>query len=687
MTGFQLLQQDLFKLQKFAETNQTGFRKILKKWDKRHKSTTKEIYLKCQVDPQPCFSHTELTRLADLCLSNIVELERFTGDSDQFELPETELAELLEQGNVQLIMDFVSSSPSKDVMTRLFLRYCSEASVDCLQVMLDTGLVDCNYQDDINMKTCIHEAVLKNDMARVDLFVRHGSLHSGVDLYGRTALHYAAQSGYTKIAGYLLSKGAKVDSIDHDNYTPLVWAVVGGHSGCVELLISNHAAINPISSHAPNPLCLACSYGYKDIVTLLLDRSAEVIPSSAEGMFPIHLASRNGHAHIVSQLIARNANVEEKDSFYGWSPIFFAAQEGHFECVHALLLAGAMVRVFDHEMWLPLTYALYFGHKDVAELLQSQNAMQVIPAQVKPKFFPPVTPSGLFAVSNTEMKQLEMELDDIPSFSLPPPMIPLCIYGHDYLDGKIQINIAFNGAESVVLYGSRSLNSLKLTLKSSQDSQIPYSRTLPFTSEEESATITVDDLKNLSLTFDLVPSFGSHFIGRALVISSQLSNALDRNKSGSHGCELFSAPILDASLVCIGEIKFTCSIITPFQHPGLSIGGATETYWKSTTVVSGAANVSHTLITSSSLSDEYIELVVQYTKDGVCVIYPDWYIMANSFKFGVSNLTYEQASHFISSTHTVTPSFDNKSHSDIVTSIYGSFMTLEAALDVFTELI
>jgi SPX domain protein involved in polyphosphate accumulation len=39
----------------YVELNATGFRKILKKWDKRSKSTTKELYLARQVDVQPVF--------------------------------------------------------------------------------------------------------------------------------------------------------------------------------------------------------------------------------------------------------------------------------------------------------------------------------------------------------------------------------------------------------------------------------------------------------------------------------------------------------------------------------------------------------------------------------------------------------------------------------------------------------
>jgi CDK inhibitor PHO81 len=43
-------------MKRFIDINATGFRKILKKWDKRSKSTTKELYLSRQVDVQPVFN-------------------------------------------------------------------------------------------------------------------------------------------------------------------------------------------------------------------------------------------------------------------------------------------------------------------------------------------------------------------------------------------------------------------------------------------------------------------------------------------------------------------------------------------------------------------------------------------------------------------------------------------------------
>jgi CDK inhibitor PHO81 len=52
-----------------VEINATGFRKILKKWDKRSKSTTKELYLARQVDIQPVFNR-QVRQARILCYSS-----------------------------------------------------------------------------------------------------------------------------------------------------------------------------------------------------------------------------------------------------------------------------------------------------------------------------------------------------------------------------------------------------------------------------------------------------------------------------------------------------------------------------------------------------------------------------------------------------------------------------------------
>lgn len=73
--GLRYFERDLSKLQNYIEMNATGFRKILKKWDKRSKSTTKELYLARQVDVQPCFNREVISELSDTAAANVRKLE------------------------------------------------------------------------------------------------------------------------------------------------------------------------------------------------------------------------------------------------------------------------------------------------------------------------------------------------------------------------------------------------------------------------------------------------------------------------------------------------------------------------------------------------------------------------------------------------------------------------------------
>ena len=84
--GFIRFRRDLERLEQFIELNGTGFSKVLKKWDKRSKSHTKELYLTRAVEVQPVFHRDILANFSDLANSSILELEAWTeGDNVMFD--------------------------------------------------------------------------------------------------------------------------------------------------------------------------------------------------------------------------------------------------------------------------------------------------------------------------------------------------------------------------------------------------------------------------------------------------------------------------------------------------------------------------------------------------------------------------------------------------------------------------
>jgi CDK inhibitor PHO81 len=205
-------------------------------------------------------------------------------------------------------------------------------------------------------------------------------------------------------------------------------------------------------------------------------------------------------------------------------------------------------------------------------------------------------------------------------------------------------------------------------------SAVPHSVILPLPDEREVFSFQVASLERFTLELSLYPTFGSKVIGRAIILPSTFMDI--RYHKG------FIAPLLDHHLKTIGEVAFEVSCIRPFQGAQLEIGGRVETYWKSkvtptaptqdhahqyqahrplsvssTPSVRPAPNTSttnqpkdNTLVTASSLSGEYINVVVQVTKDGVPVVYPEWRLPVGGLDIGVPDVTFEQFTSLASST-------------------------------------
>ncbi|KAJ3332193.1 phosphate system positive regulatory protein pho81 [Blyttiomyces sp. JEL0837] len=728
--GFSQFQHDLTKLQKYVEINGTGFRKILKKWDKRAKSTTKELYLSRQVEIQPVFNNEVLAELTDAATTNLAEIDALieTGvitigpaDSDRVVTTQQVVDPMLDvesdligyalDNRLDELKEFLEKrkhtqqqqqpGDDGDFLSRVFLRVAAEASMEAIGILLQYSEVNCNFADDINNRTCVHEASIVGRVDVLRVCVEHGARIDAVDVYGRTPLHYSAMYGRHDCLLFIISQGAPVNAVDLDDFSPLTYSIVGGHTKCVEVFLENGATFEPLVAHnagggggsSTSPLSLACEHGDK-------------LMPNPEGLSPLHLSAREGHADLSNLLIQHGANVDDIDGFNGWTPIFYAASEGHLDCVKVLVSAGCRVNIKDESDWLPWTYALYRGHIEVARLLEVKEAAGSLnAAAAASKKVPdesgiqPMAPSALFI----EDMETDLDIDKIPSLSLPPPIIPFRIYGHNYLDKKYYVQVNLSGftdsanTSPIKLFGSRQLSSLKLIISNKPDGGIPYNIILPLTDDSEMYTFLVDDLTDFSLHFDIYPTFGTKVLGRAVILPSQLLMSMRNKAAGAADNEKVVAPLFDNHLRVVGELSCDFTIVNAFNHPSLQIGGKVETYWKTTKVVSNSK--SHTegvqsFITASSLAEEYINVTIQLSKDGIPVIYNDFYLQFEDLQISLASVMYKQALQVFQkmrqSRNAKSPaaspfgspfaSATRSSSSELATSIYESFTTLEEAL-------
>jgi CDK inhibitor PHO81 len=416
---------------------------------------------------------------------------------------------------------------------------------------------DFHFIDDINGRTCLHTAAIAGTLRLVNLCIEKGVQIDKVDAYGRSALHYASMNGHPHVCHRLLEAKLPPNTLDMDNYSPLVYATLRGSVECVRVLIEEgKVPVQPITSVGDLiPLSLASRSGHVAVVLFLLQRGARCLPNS-NGEYPMHLAAREGHV-AVCKILLHQDGWDTPDKYHEWTPLFFAARYGHDDCVHVLLEAGGRARAIDELGHLPVHYAAWYGHHKCLSYLLDASTKFPSTSDVKKPPNSPLSDIG---------KPVESEIDLIPSLSLPPPIMPHRVYGHNYLDRSnlVQFSIGHSSGWPKGFSGVRlhhrllspafkdehllASTPLKLVMTTSPDvNSAPYSISLPQRDEHGIFAFQIPSLDNLSLEFSIYPNFGSKIIGRAIALPSLFAN-IENNQA-------FILPILDNRLHVVGEVS------------------------------------------------------------------------------------------------------------------------------------
>lgn len=721
----------------------TGFRKILKKWDKRSKSATKELYLSRQVEVQPCFNREFITELSDAATANVAKLESLAdtqtpltdasdptadrvpssegqqqkincesmdptashksqlqherpppphqqqqqheypsrieeGLTSQQGLEDLELAlktaiKNEDQSSVASLLSTIPKHPAAyarqpdlaSSVQRILWNCLSESSSQA-QSLIPVDILDFTYSDDISGRTCLHSAAQHGRADLIRLALAHAAPIDAIDAYGRQALHYAAMYGHAEITQLLLSaaaaQGASAQSAarvnDVDGRNPVVHAVANGHVATLQVFIQSGVDLTSHKNKAPEepmPLSLACQNGHEAVVQLLLANGAPIVADIA-GYYPQHLAAREGHAGCLKLLATyleqhpkSTTSMDEPDKYSVWTPLFHAASEGHYACVQVLLAAGASVEALDEAQNTAVHYAAWRGHIDCLNLLLSarskaRNSQQAPDVDMGPGNAP------RSSISPEDVALQEELGDDVPDLALPPPIIPFRVYGHNYLDDKILVQLTLshpNTSRSKVvpspikLYNQERVQ-LKLVISARSRSEkvhstMPHNVLLPLQDERETFAFQMDTANEFSLDFDVYPTFGSRLLGKATALPSLFSDMRSLSP--------FTLPILDHTLKPIGELDFEMSLVKPFDRAALAPGGHLQTYWKSSTPAPSSQSQQVPVVTGSSLSGEHIRVIVQVTRDGHPVAYPFWRVplpQPGNIEMHVEDLTLDQ---------------------------------------------
>ncbi len=208
----------------------------------------------------------------------------------------------------------------------------------------------------------VHWAVYRVDHELLQALIAKKAKVDATNEFGSTPLAEAAKLADASMVKMLLDAGAGVEGANQDGETALMVAIKTGELPVVELLIKAGAKVNVIEKfHNQTPLMYAADAPKNAgaMVKLLLSKDASVKPRALYDDWP---------SQISSEPRAQYRPVG------GLTALLYAARNGCYECVEAMLAAGADVNTPTPEGVTPLMIALDNDHNDVAKLLLDRGA-------------------------------------------------------------------------------------------------------------------------------------------------------------------------------------------------------------------------------------------------------------------------------------------------------------------------
>ncbi|KAI8357899.1 Glycerophosphoryl diester phosphodiesterase family-domain-containing protein [Choanephora cucurbitarum] len=437
------------KLMWFAELNSKGFRKILKKLDKKIGLDMQHIYWETKVAVLPFATSAQLRKELDQVaewistLTSSAELEQSLKSNNnnsslklaRYTSKNEDIFKAVQQDNQQELQALLKEDTRiSDTIVELAVEHESLACLDYLVSTLGLSLLN---NKDINERNLLHRACLRASSTKMAdrLLTLAPSLSLQKDFAGRRPLHYAAEKNHPELVrllmkyamdhqAYSVQDGFAANAWqDREGFTPLFFGIIHGSTKAVEAMIevghiqnidesiasthqlsttsmdgsfsseeskdeenAEHVPDYARSLHHPSSVALACKLSNPELLTLLINKGASVDLADEDGDTPLLFAIRSHFIEGIQVLIDQgHVNVDLSERVNGWTPLMVAAMEGFKDVVEILLKANANKETVDFNGWTATDHAVFRGYLDIGRLTLPKDPKAYLDPSVRAK--------------------------------------------------------------------------------------------------------------------------------------------------------------------------------------------------------------------------------------------------------------------------------------------------------------
>ena len=265
---------------------------------------------------------------------------------------------------------------SSDTLGRTPIHYAAEqGDIEFMQCLLDVSrkvLDPVSFIDarSASRETALMLAVSQGNEEAAEWLVRNHADVNATAANGTTALDFAAEGGYVKLAQLLLSHGASAEK------ARVYVQVLLRNANLAEKRATDKKDMGDLQSEENSTselvdfasLHRAALEGNVGSIRALLEQGVDVEEALEDGQTPLMLAALRGHHKAVKTLVAAGANIDATTS-KGWTTLMNAVRNKDKSTVALLVSNGADVNHLSPDRWTALAEASYQSQTDIIKIL------------------------------------------------------------------------------------------------------------------------------------------------------------------------------------------------------------------------------------------------------------------------------------------------------------------------------
>ncbi|KAI8368197.1 Glycerophosphoryl diester phosphodiesterase family-domain-containing protein [Radiomyces spectabilis] len=417
VSALQETRAQINKLMWFAELNTKGFRKILKKLDKKLGLETQAVYWETKVAVLPFAAHAQMRSEIDKLTQWIATMSISDDRSQSPTHPAAVHVKLPMQSKIGRLgllteqehqdLNKTIETDNKEELTHLLVqvngkpkheaeltRYAllesatQHGALDCLQYLIESGVKPLEHRD-INERNLLHKLAILADALDDKCFTAikklldlAPALAIQTDFAGRRPLHYAAESSHPQMARILLEHAMKHAQYDNSGFMDPVWQDREGHTPLfLAILHGNPETLRTLVElgHIEDiDRTIAAAFLQPRFSESNILEESESIPEFARLSHhpaPVAMACKLGNLDLLNLLIDKGSSVDLADDD-GETALLLAIRSNFVEGVKALIERGHVNVNLAEKVndWTPLIVAAIEGHLEIINLLLDAGA-------------------------------------------------------------------------------------------------------------------------------------------------------------------------------------------------------------------------------------------------------------------------------------------------------------------------